>query len=78
MNTLRSTFILRCWHLPDGTARVAIEHVQSGERAHAVTLAAALDWLVGRTGAVQAVTDLVNAEGIASAEEESALHLADP
>lgn len=63
MNTLRSTFVLRCWHLPDGTERVAIEHIQSGESARVATLAAALDWLAGRTGTLSDASTTVPQEG---------------
>jgi hypothetical protein len=79
MSTLRSTFILRCWRLPDGTARLAIEHVQSGDSAHVVTLTAAVEWLTGRTGVAQPAVGMVRADDIAPAEGVGpALRLADP
>lgn len=39
------SFLLRCWLLGDGSQRIAIEHVQSGERALVATLDAARAWL---------------------------------
>lgn len=39
------SFLIRCWRLPDKTYRVEIEHVQSGEKAHAVSLEAVQGWI---------------------------------
>lgn len=43
-----ASFLLRRWHLQDGTYRIAIEHVQSGERRVVATLDAALVWITTR------------------------------
>ena len=40
-----TSFLIRYWRLADGARRVAIEHVQSGERVVVPTLGAALAWL---------------------------------
>ena len=45
MTTRYTSFLIRHWHLADGARRVAIEHVQSGERVVVPTLGAALAWL---------------------------------
>ena len=39
------SFLLRYWQLGDGTRRIAVEHVQSGERTLVATLDAATAWL---------------------------------
>ena len=39
------SFLLRCWQLGDGSRRIAVEHVQSGERTLVATLDAAVAWL---------------------------------
>jgi hypothetical protein len=39
------SFLVRCWQLGDGTRRIAIEHVQSGERTLVASLDAATAWL---------------------------------
>lgn len=38
-------YILRCWRLPDGTQRVEIEHIASGERERVDSLTAATAWI---------------------------------
>ena len=42
-------FLVRCWHRPDDTWRVVIEHVQSGERTRLASVADAAAWLAART-----------------------------
>jgi hypothetical protein len=39
------SFLVRCWQLGDGTKRIAVEHVQSGERTLVASLDAATAWL---------------------------------
>ena len=50
-----SSFLLRCWHLPGGACRIAVEHIQSGTRTRAASLAAAVAWMDSQT-ADQAAT----------------------
>lgn len=63
MNTRYSTYILRCWHLPDGARRIAIQHVQSGHSASVATLAAAVDWLDQHVGGAPGVPPVAPHEG---------------
>ena len=42
-------FLVRCWHRPDDTWRVVIEHVQTGERIRLASMAEAAAWLAART-----------------------------
>jgi hypothetical protein len=42
------TFVIRYWWLPDGERRLAIEHVQSGERHRCASLPEAEAWLLAR------------------------------
>ena len=39
------SFLIRCWRLSDKTYRVEIEHVQSGEKADAVSLETVQGWI---------------------------------
>ena len=39
------SFLVRCWQLGDGSRRIAVEHVQSGERTLVATLDDATAWL---------------------------------
>lgn len=39
------SFLIRCWRLADQTYRIEIEHVQSGEKADTVSLAAVQGWI---------------------------------
>lgn len=39
------SFVIRCWRLLDETYRVEIEHVQSGEKADAISLEALQGWI---------------------------------
>lgn len=39
------SFLVRYWQLGDGTRRIAVEHVQSGEKTLVPTLEAATVWL---------------------------------
>ena len=48
MSERYGAFLVRCWHRPDDTWRVVIEHVQSGERARLASVAEAAAWLVTR------------------------------
>lgn len=41
---LRS-FLVRCWELADGDQRVEIEHIQSGKRTVATSVASAVAWI---------------------------------
>jgi hypothetical protein len=41
---LRS-FLVRCWDLADGGQRVEIEHIQSGKRTVATSVASAVAWI---------------------------------
>jgi hypothetical protein len=43
------SFVLRCWRR-DGERRVEVEHLQSGGRIRAATLAAAVGWIGARCG----------------------------
>jgi hypothetical protein len=45
MDTLYSSFLIRCWCSADGAARLVIEHVESGQRVAVPSLAAAQDLL---------------------------------
>jgi hypothetical protein len=44
------SYLLRCWHLKNGSTRIAVEHVQSGERAVVANLQAATAWIGARPG----------------------------
>lgn len=48
------SFVIRCWRLPDESYRVEIEHVQSGEKADATSLAAVQSWIEAHIPAVGA------------------------
>jgi hypothetical protein len=39
------SFVLRCWSLEGGVARIRLEHIQSGESIQVTSLAAAMDWI---------------------------------
>lgn len=39
------SFLLRCWQLDQGQQRIEIEHIQSGERRLAHSVADALEWI---------------------------------
>lgn len=39
------SFVIRCWRLPDQTYRVEIEHIQSGEKADAISLEVVQGWI---------------------------------
>ncbi len=39
------SFLIRCWRLSNKTYRVEIEHVQSGEKADAISLEAVQGWI---------------------------------
>ncbi|GIW35452.1 hypothetical protein [Meiothermus sp.] len=41
----RTTFLVRCWLLPDGSGRYQVRHVQSGQEAQTDSLEAALRWM---------------------------------
>lgn len=41
----RTTFLVRCWLLPDGSQRYQVRHVQSGQEAQTDSLEAALRWM---------------------------------
>ena len=47
MARLQGSFLLRCWRLDGGAQRLAVEHVQSGDRTVVASLAAALGWIAG-------------------------------
>ena len=49
MSKRYGAFLVRCWHRADGDWRVAIEHVQSGERTRLASVAEAAAWLAART-----------------------------
>lgn len=38
-------YLLRCWWLPDGTQRVEIEHIATGDRTQVGSLTAAVAWI---------------------------------
>ena len=42
-------FLVRCWHRPDDTWRVVIEHVRTGERGRLASMVEAAAWLAART-----------------------------
>ena len=46
------SFLLRCWRLDSGARRIAIEHIQSGARGQAATLAAAIAWIEAQSNVV--------------------------
>jgi len=46
---LRS-YIIRCWDLPEGDQRVEIEHIQSGKRIVATSVANAVAWICDTAG----------------------------
>lgn len=39
------SFLLRCWNLGSGEERIEIEHIQSGRRMLATSVAAATEWI---------------------------------
>ena len=48
MARLYCSFLLRYWRIGSGDERIEIEHIQSGERTHVTSLAAAIDWIEAR------------------------------
>ena len=40
-----SSFLIRYWRLAGGKQRIEIEHIQSGDRMRAASLAAAMAWI---------------------------------
>jgi hypothetical protein len=48
MSRTYQSFMIRCWRVGASERRIVIEHVQTGEQAHLLTLSAALDWLTER------------------------------
>jgi hypothetical protein len=45
MERKHNSFLLRCWWRKGGLERVEIEHIQSGERELASSVAEAVEWI---------------------------------
>lgn len=45
MSRSYGSFLVRCWRIDDDDQRIEIEHIQSGERRLATTVAEAIDWI---------------------------------
>jgi hypothetical protein len=66
-----SSFLLRCWHLPSGACRIAVEHIQSGARTRAASLAAAVGWMDSQTADQATTLDARNMERPSHGELQS-------
>ncbi len=47
-----SSFLLRCWDIGSDSERIEIEHIQSGRKTLATSIAAAVEWLCAHSGEV--------------------------
>jgi hypothetical protein len=57
-------YLLRCWRLPDGTQRVEIEHIASGERERVDSLTAAAAWIERQRARSPAPAAITTAAGL--------------
>ncbi len=45
MSRSYGSFLVRCWRLDGDEQRIEVEHIQTGERRLATTVAEAIDWI---------------------------------
>jgi hypothetical protein len=72
MDERYGAFLTRCWHRCDGSWRVVVEHIQSGERARLASLAAAVAWMQARVAGESAGDDGLEGEAWQNGVQEVA------
>ena len=55
MSRAYGSFLVRCWDLNGDEQRIEIEHIQTGERRLATTVAEAIDWICSHSEELEPV-----------------------